>query len=136
MNQYVAQCATSIGDRLDVDEAVGALKQKFRVSTDQGLAERLAVGRSMITSWPRRGNVPKRYVHMVSQASERPFELPLGQWSNEKNAAMRPALYRIIREKENTLASYPDFSSYSGLLSRKKFRFNRKRVACPGSDQL
>lgn len=116
MQHYVAHCATSIGDGMEVEEAIAALKRKFRASTDQKLAERLAVGRSTITSWRRRGSIPKRYVHMINPTSERPFDLPLEQWSDEENAAMKLALYRIIRDKEGTLTSYPEFLSYSGLL--------------------
>lgn len=101
---------------MDVEETINALKKKFRVATDQGLAERLAVGRSTITSWRRRGNVPKRYVHLVDPKSERPFDLPLQQWSDEENAAMKLALYRIIRDKEGSLSTYPEFLSFSGYL--------------------
>ena len=101
---------------MNVEEAITGLKKKFSVTTDQGLAERLAVGRSTITSWRRRGSVPKRYVHMINPKSEKPFDLPLDQWTDEENAAMQLALYRFIRAKENTLKSYPEFLSYAGTL--------------------
>lgn len=57
----------------DVEEAIAALMKRFRVSTDQGLADRLRVGRSTVTSWRRRGAVPERYMRL---ASERPTALP------------------------------------------------------------
>ena len=57
----------------DVEGAIAALKRRFRVGTDQGLADRLTLGRSTVTSWRRRGTVPERYSRL---ASEVPTSLP------------------------------------------------------------
>ncbi len=57
----------------DVEEEIATLRKRFRVETDQGLADRLKLGRSTVTSWRRRGSVPDRYMRL---ASERPTSLP------------------------------------------------------------
>lgn len=53
----------------EVNSAIAALKRRFRVETDQGLANRLKVERSTVTSWRRRGTVPERYVRLSSENS-------------------------------------------------------------------
>lgn len=58
----------------DVEATIAALMKRFRVETDQGLAERLRLGRSTVTSWRRRGSVPERYLRMATEA--RPTSLP------------------------------------------------------------
>jgi len=104
---------------MDAEEAILALKNKFKVSSDLGLANCLKLGRSTITSWKRRGSVPDRYLRLINPDSDAPFQLPLGQWHEVEIAAMNLALFRLIKEKEGQFNSYPDFLSGSGFLFEK-----------------
>lgn len=99
----------------DVDSTIDRLMQRFRVTTDQSLADRLSLGRSTVTSWRRRGSVPMRYVRL---ADEIPTLLPdflNPEWSDEERAAMRLAL-RLIKGFGARFTDYPSYVSNSGFL--------------------
>lgn len=100
----------------NADELIEMLKRQLRVETDEGLAERLHVGRSTVTSWRRRGSVPERYVKF---ASETPTSLPdfLDPRFDpaEKNALIL-ALVRLIRGGGAEITA-----DYKSFLSRGPF---------------
>lgn len=100
----------------DVDNTIDRLMQRFRVATDQSLADRLSLGRSTVTSWRRRGSVPARYARL---ADEVPTLLPdflNPEWSEEEKAAMRLALTRLIKGFGARFTDYPNYVSNSGFL--------------------
>lgn len=91
------------------DETIDALKGRFKVSTDQELADRLNIGRSTVTSWRRRNAVPDRYVKM---ASERPTLLPdflNPEFEPIEHEALVLALVRLIQGSKADVADYPSF---------------------------
>ncbi len=93
----------------DAEEAIAALRKRFRVETDQGLADRLRLGRSTVTSWRRRGTVPERYLRL---ASERPTSLP-----DVLDPSLDPverdawvlALVRLVLSAGARITDYPTF---------------------------
>ena len=100
----------------NVDEDIAALMRRFRVTTDQGLADRLKLGRSTVTSWRRRGAVPERYLRL---ASERPTSLP-----NFLDTAFDPvdrdalilALVRLVLGPGSKITDYPAFLQHGPFL--------------------
>ncbi len=101
------------------DEVIDVLRKRFRVSTDQALAEQLHLGRSTVTSWRRRGSVPDRYVRM---ASERPTILPdlvNPQFDDTERSALTLALVRFIRDNASVTQDYQAFLSKGGFLPAK-----------------
>ncbi|MBQ2260390.1 MAG: hypothetical protein II336_03375 [Loktanella sp.] len=100
----------------DVDEKIELLKRRFRVSTDQGLAERLHLGRSTVTSWRRRGAIPDRYVAMADgQVTFLPDFLDEGLTELD-NAAMTLALMRLIRVFGAEITDYRSYLAKGGFL--------------------
>lgn len=93
----------------DVEEEIAALRKRFRVDTDQGLADRLMLGRSTVTSWRRRGSVPDRYMRL---ASERPTSLPDildPSLDPVERDAWVLALVRLILGSGAKIIDYPTF---------------------------
>lgn len=103
----------------DVEEAIAALKKRFRVSTDQGLADRLRVGRSTVTSWRRRGAVPERYMRLTT---ERPTALP-DILDPSLDAVERDAwvlaLVRLVLGPGAKIVDYPTFLRDGPFLPRQ-----------------
>jgi hypothetical protein len=81
------------------DDAIEQLKRRFRVSTDQELAERLKVGRSTVTSWRRRGSIPERYARLTDYGTSLSFPPDMDDptWTEAEQAACELALVRLIR---------------------------------------
>lgn len=103
----------------DVEEAIAALMKRFRVSTDQGLADRLRVGRSTVTSWRRRGAVPERYMRL---ASERPTALPDildPSLDPVERDAWVLALVRLVLGPAARIVDYPTFLRDGPFLPRQ-----------------
>lgn len=101
----------------DADSIIDALKARFRVPTDQGLAERLRLGRSTVTSWRRRGSVPERYVRM---AGERPTLLPDlldPQFDPVEREALNLALLRLVTGPGAKIKDYPSFLQHGPFLA-------------------
>ena len=84
---------------MTADDAIEQLKRRFRVSTDQELAERLKVGRSTVTSWRRRGSVPERYARLADYGTSLSFPPDMDDptWTDAEHAACDLALVRLIR---------------------------------------
>lgn len=103
----------------DVEEAIAALMKRFRVSTDQGLADRLRVGRSTVTSWRRRGAVPERYMRLTT---ERPTALP-DILDPSLDAVERDAwvlaLVRLVLGPGAKIVDYPTFLRDGPFLPRQ-----------------
>ena len=100
----------------DVELAIAALKRRFRVETDQGLADRLKLGRSTVTSWRRRGTVPERYDRL---ASERPTSLPDfldPDFDPVERDALILALVRLTFGQCVKLKDYPAFLQHGPFL--------------------
>jgi Bacteriophage CI repressor helix-turn-helix domain len=106
----------SMGCRMDVDEIIEKLKERFLAQTDQQLAERLHVGRSTITSWRRRGNVPDRYSRVASNDHSNPFDLPIEAWSPVERAALNLALIRLTKGFAGQITDYQKFLMKGGFL--------------------
>ena len=93
------------------EDVLEALQKRLRVSTDQALADALGLGRSTVTSWRRRGNVPTRYAQLVEQDTQKRlsaafnFEL----LSDEERAALCLAVMRMSRGFLSEMQSYPEF---------------------------
>lgn len=100
----------------DVENVILLLKQRFRAATDQGLADRLSLGRSTITSWRRRGTVPDRYVRMAEIGTSMDFKAPYSNWSDVEKAAMTLALMRLVKGYGAKFVTYPSFLSHGGFL--------------------
>ena len=103
----------------DVEEAIAALMKRFRVSTDQGLADRLRGGRSTVTSWRRRGAVPERYMRLTT---ERPTALP-DILDPSLDAVERDAwvlaLVRLVLGPGAKIVDYPTFLRDGPFLPRQ-----------------
>ena len=100
----------------DVESVILLLKQRFQAATDQTLANRLALGRSTITSWRRRGTVPDRYVRMAEIGTAMDFKAPYESWTAVEKSAMTLALMRLIKGYGTKYTTYPMFLSYGGFL--------------------
>lgn len=99
-----------------VDAAIAALMKRFRVTTDQGLADRLRLGRSTVTSWRRRGTVPERYLRL---ASERPTALPDlldPAFDPVDRNALALALVRLVLGRGKQIVDYPTFLKHGPFL--------------------
>jgi len=100
----------------DANETIEQLMKRFRVTTDQALADRLSLARSTVTSWRKRGSIPARYARL---AEETPTLLPdflNPTWSEEEKAAMRLALIRLIKGFGSQITDYPSYVSKVGFL--------------------
>lgn len=100
----------------DVEKSIEALKRRFKVATDQGLADRLRLGRSTVTSWRRRGTVPDRYVRFLSES---PASLPDfldPKFDPVERQALVLALWRLIRANGPKITDYRTFLQHGGYL--------------------
>ena len=100
----------------DVETAIAALMKRFRVATDQGLADRLRVGRSTVTSWRRRGSVPERYLRL---ATEKPTSLPDfldPAFDPVEHNALALALVRLVLGADAKITDYPTFLKHGPFL--------------------
>lgn len=100
----------------DVETSIEALKRRFSAGTDQGLADRLRVGRSTVTSWRRRGAVPERYMRFLS---ENPTSLPDfldPKFDPVERQALVLALLRLIRGYGSKITDYRTFLQHGGFL--------------------
>lgn len=101
----------------DVNEKIELLKRRFRVGTDQGLAERLRLGRSTVTSWRRRGAIPERYKQMADgQVTFLPDFLDKAL-TDVDQAALTLALMRLIKGFGAQITDYPTYLSKGGFLN-------------------
>jgi Bacteriophage CI repressor helix-turn-helix domain len=118
-NATIARCnapVKGVAVSGDVEEAISALRKRFRVQSDQGLADRLKLGRSTVTSWRRRGTVPDRYMRL---ATERPTALP-----DILDPALDPverdawvlALVRLTLGQGAKITDYPAFLQHGPFL--------------------
>lgn len=100
----------------DVNQKIELLKRRFHVQTDQGLAERLRLGRSTVTSWRRRGALPERYAQMAEgQVTFLPDFLDKSLTRVDR-AAMTLALMRLIKGFGAQITDYPTYLSKGGFL--------------------
>lgn len=100
----------------DVEESIAALKKRFRVETDQGLADRLKLGRSTVTSWRRRGTVPERYMRLTSERlTALPDILDPALDPVDKNALIL-ALVRLVLGLGSKITDYPHFLMHGPFL--------------------
>ncbi|MFZ1338463.1 MAG: hypothetical protein WAS26_05365 [Paracoccaceae bacterium] len=100
----------------DVELAIDALKRRFRVGTDQGLADCLKLGRSTVTSWRRPGTVPERYLRL---ASELPTSLPGfldPAFDPVERDALILALVRLVFGTGAKIKDYPAFLTHGPFL--------------------
>ena len=103
----------------DTETTIEVLKKRFRVATDQGLADRLSLGRSTVTSWRRRNTVPERYVKL---ASEQPTLLPDFldlQFDATEREALALALVRLVLNFGPQMQDYPSFLKHGPFLPAK-----------------
>ncbi|MDR0810041.1 MAG: hypothetical protein LBE86_13100 [Gemmobacter sp.] len=101
----------------DVNEKIELLKRRFRVITDEGLAKRLHLGRSTVTSWRRRGSIPERYIQMAEgQATFLPDFLDKALTDVDR-AAMTLALVRLIKGFGAEITDYRSYLSKGGFLN-------------------
>lgn len=108
----------------DVDETIQQLMTKFDASNESHLADMIGVHRSTISAWKARGNVPERYVRLLSddyraasvmgegkpeanQAEVRRL-LSLKSLSPSGQAALKLALFRFLQDSEGVLDSFPE----------------------------
>lgn len=115
----IACCnATSQGLGMDstVDDIIAALKAQFRVGTDQGLADRLKLGRSTVTSWRRRGVVPERYARFASSLPTLLPDLVDPGFDEVERKAIVLALMRLIRGYGQQIVDYRAYLSKGGFL--------------------
>lgn len=101
----------------DVNERIELLKRRFRVGTDQGLAERLRLDRSTVTSWRRRGAIPERYKQMADgQVTFLPDFLDKAL-TDVDQAALTLALMRLIKGLGAQITDYPAYLSKGGFFN-------------------
>ncbi len=93
------------------EDVLEALQKRLRVSTDQALADALGLGRSTVTSWRRRGNVPTRYAQLVEQDAQKRLSAAFNfdLLSDEERAALCLAVMRMTRGFLSEMQSYPEF---------------------------
>lgn len=101
---------------LDAEEIIEGLKKRFTVQTDQGLAERLKLGRSTVTSWRRRNTVPERYAVMATDAPTLLPDLANPEFSDVERNAMILALVRLVRDYGANISDYTAFLSKGPFL--------------------
>ncbi len=97
------------------DLVVDRLKTRFRVQTDQELADALKLGRSTVTSWRRRGSIPDIYVRMSWTDAFVPLGLSTNVWTPTEHAAFNLGMMRLIKGFGIKLEDYPGFLSKSGF---------------------
>ncbi|MBV2360985.1 helix-turn-helix domain containing protein [Thalassococcus sp. CAU 1522] len=98
----------------DAEGIIVALKRRFRVETDQGLADRLKLGRSTVASWRRRGSVPERYARFADRTEFDLFGLGVGDWDAQERAASVLAMMRMHNGYLKEISNYPDFLRRGG----------------------
>lgn len=87
------------------------LKARFRVKTDRELAAALHLGRSAISTWKMRGQVPEKYIQIANAEALHEFygETPWKLWNDLERAGMELALLRMVRDNQDLLADYAEF---------------------------
>lgn len=93
----------------DAEKIIDALKRRFHVQSDQGLADVLRVARSTVASWRSRGQVPSRYAQIADDDDKALYSLGIDQWSPAEKAAFVLALIRMHR---GYLANVDDYSQF------------------------
>ncbi|MFN4172141.1 MAG: hypothetical protein ACK4GW_10345 [Pseudorhodobacter sp.] len=101
----------------DVNEKIELLKRRFHVGTDQGLAERLRLGRSTVTSWRRRGAVPERYAQMAQGQITFLPDFINKTLTDVDQAAMTLALMRLIKGFGAQISDYRTYLAKGGFLN-------------------
>lgn len=101
----------------DVEQTLEALKRRLGALTDQGLADRLRLGRSTVTSWRRRGAVPERYSRLAQEVLAFPPDLLDPSWTPVEHAAMTLALVRLVKGIGDELKDFPHFLTNHGFLT-------------------
>ncbi len=93
-----------------MEKSVGAiiakLKDRYRVTSDQELAESMGLGRSTVAGWRTRQRVPKRYAQLAEDAFAPSYVLPFPAWSPVETQVIRLALFRMIRDYQDTITDY------------------------------
>lgn len=104
------------------EDILKALQERLKVGTDQALADALGIGRSTVTSWRRRRNVPRRYARLV----EHDAQMRLGSTfrydllSDEERAALRLAMMRMHRGYMTEMSgSYQEFLRRGDAIPRQ-----------------
>jgi Bacteriophage CI repressor helix-turn-helix domain len=118
-NATIACCSAPVNGVAmagEVEETIEALMKRFRVGTDQQLADRLKLGRSTVTSWRRRGKVPERYGRFASERSTTLPDLVDPNLDPVDRQALVLALVRFALQSEGKMANYPGFLKVSGFL--------------------
>jgi hypothetical protein len=100
------------------DDVIERLKSRLHAATDQGLAEKLSVGRSTITSWRRRGSVPPRYARIADLGQSADLGR-MAEWSKEERAALNLALFRLTKGYAAQIVDYPTFLMKVGFLGKQ-----------------
>tara|TARA_R110002124_G_scaffold283200_1_gene458861 strand:- start:788 stop:1228 length:441 start_codon:yes stop_codon:yes gene_type:complete len=101
---------------LNAEDIIEGLKRRFKVQTDQGLAERLKLGRSTVTSWRRRNAVPERYAVMATDTPTLLPDLANPEFSDVERNAMILALVRLVRGYGANISDYTAFLSKGPFL--------------------
>lgn len=94
------------------EDILAALQTRMKVSTDQGLADALGLGRSTVTSWRRRGRVPARYARLVERDTQERLQAAFNYelLSYEEQAALCLAIMRMhLGGFLTQLDTYPEF---------------------------
>lgn len=104
------------------EDVLAALQERLKVSTDQGIADALGIGRSTVTSWRRRGSVPRRYARLVEHDTQSrlgaTFRYDL--LSDEERAALRLAMMRMHHGfMRDVGASYQEFLRRGGFIPQQ-----------------
>jgi Bacteriophage CI repressor helix-turn-helix domain len=100
----------------DVETAIAALKRHFTVATDQGLADRLRLGRSTVTSWRRRGAVPGRYVRLASVTRTSLPDFLDPKFDPVEREALILAMVRVISGFGSRITDYRAFLQHGPFL--------------------
>ena len=90
----------------DVGDIIAKLKKRYRVDTDQDLAESMGLGKSTVAGWRNRRSVPKRYALLARDAFAPSYVLPFPSWSPVESQVIRLALFRMIRDYQDTVTDY------------------------------
>jgi hypothetical protein len=99
-----------------VETSIEALKRRFSAGTDQGLADRLRVGRSTLTSWRRRGALPELYCDYCQRIRLHSPTFWTQKIDPVERQASVPALLRLIRSYVSKITDYRTFLQHGGFL--------------------
>lgn len=102
----------------NAETIIYALKKRHGVKSDQELADVLGLGRSTVTSWRRRGSVPKRIAVLVDHDAKERLSAVFNfdQLSIEERSALILAVMRMHRTWLKNLDSYPEFLRNGGFI--------------------